>query len=31
MLMDREGKLETAEPDRENLAARFALIYMTEE
>jgi hypothetical protein len=30
MLIDRENKLETAEPDRTNLAARFALIYVTE-
>jgi hypothetical protein len=30
MLIDREDKLETAEPDRDNLTARFALIYVTE-
>jgi hypothetical protein len=30
MLIDRENNLETAEPDRTNLATRFALIYVTE-
>ena len=30
MLIDREGKLETAEPDRDNFADRFALVYVTE-
>jgi hypothetical protein len=30
MLIDREGKMVTAEPDRDNLAARFALVYITE-
>jgi hypothetical protein len=29
-LMDREGKLETAEPTRENLAERFVLVYVSE-
>jgi hypothetical protein len=30
MLVDREGKLETAEPDRDNFTDRFALVYVTE-
>jgi hypothetical protein len=30
MLIDREGKPETAEPDRDNFAERFALVYVTE-
>jgi hypothetical protein len=30
MLVDREGKLETAEPDHNNFADRFALVYVTE-
>ena len=30
MLVDREGNLETAEPDRRNLASRFFLAYIAE-